>query len=111
MYGPRPLSPVSGHFITVKLFNDPEKLRKIAIALLFPIVILTVALVAALFWRTGALYNWTGEEQFSAQIKGLSDLAADMMRPRVRPISSSCRGWRKSPGRRAPICCAPCTIP
>ena len=67
----------------MKFLSDPEKLRKIAIALLFPIVILILALAVVLLWRAGALYNWTGEEQFSAQIKGLSDLAADRMRPRV----------------------------
>ncbi len=69
------------------MLSDPEKLRKLAIALIFPIVILVVALVVVLFWRTGLLYNWTGEEQFSAQIKGLSDLAADMMRPPVHTES------------------------
>jgi len=65
------------------MLSDPQKLRKIAIALIFPIIILTLALVIALFWRTGMLYNWTGEEHFLAQIKGLSDLTADKMRPQV----------------------------
>ena len=30
------------------------------------------------------LFDLTGEEQFLAQIKGLSDLAADLLRPRLR---------------------------
>jgi hypothetical protein len=67
----------------VQFFSDPAKLRKLAIALFIPIPILTLALVTAIFWRTGILYEWTGEENFAAQIKGVSDLAADMMRPRL----------------------------
>ncbi len=65
------------------MFNDPERLRKLAIALFIPIPLLTLALVLAIFWRTNALYYVTGEEDFAAQLKGLSDLAADRMRPRV----------------------------
>ena len=65
------------------LFSDPEKLRKLAIALFIPIPILTLALVLAIFWRTNALYYWTGEEAFPAQLKGLTDLTADQLRPRV----------------------------
>ncbi len=65
------------------MLSDPQKLRKLAIALFIPIPVLTVALVLAIFWRTGLLYQWTGEESFAAQIKGASDLAADMMRPKV----------------------------
>ncbi len=71
----------------MKFINDPEKLRQLAIALFIPIPILILALVMAIFWRTGVLYNWTGEERFSAQIKGVSDLAADMMRPKVHLAS------------------------
>ena len=67
----------------VKLLSDPEKLRKLAIALFIPIPILTLALTFAIFWRTNALYGVTGEEDFAAQLKGLSDLAADRMRPRL----------------------------
>ncbi len=65
------------------LFSDPEKLRKLAIALFIPIPLLTLALVLAIFWRTNALYYWTGEEAFPAQLKGLTDLTADQLRPRV----------------------------
>ncbi len=68
----------------MKVLSDPEKLRKIAIALFVPIPILTLALVLAIFWRTNVLYNWTGEEDFAAQLKGVTDLAADSMRPRVQ---------------------------
>ena len=67
----------------MKLLSDPEKLRKLAIALFIPIPILTLTLVLAIFWRTNVLYYWTGEERFPAQLKGLTDLTADMMRPRV----------------------------
>jgi len=67
----------------VKRLSHPEFLRKLAIALFIPIPILTLALVFAIFWRTNALYYWTGEEDFAAQLKGLSDLAADQMRPRL----------------------------
>ena len=67
----------------MKLLSDPERLRKLAIALFIPIPLLTLALVLAIFWRTNALYYVTGEEDFAAQLKGLSDLAADRMRPRV----------------------------
>jgi len=67
----------------MKLLSDPEKLRKLAIALFIPIPILILALVIAIFWRTNALYYVTGEENFAAQLKGVSDLAADQMRPKV----------------------------
>jgi len=67
----------------VKRLSHPEFLRKLAVALFIPIPILTLALVLALLWRTNALYYWTGEEDFAAQLKGLSDLAADQMRPRL----------------------------
>ncbi len=67
----------------MKRLSDPEKLRKLAIALFIPIPILTLTLVLAIFWRTNVLYYWTGEERFAAQLKGLTDLTADMMRPRV----------------------------
>ena len=67
----------------MQFFSDPAKLRKLAIALFIPIPLLTAALVLAIFWRTGMLYQWTGEESFPAQLKGVSDLAADMMRPKV----------------------------
>ena len=68
----------------MKFLSDPEKLRRLAIALFIPIPVLTLALVLAIFWRTNALYYVTGEEDFAAQLKGLSDLAADQMRPRVQ---------------------------
>ena len=67
----------------MKWHSDPEKLRKLAIGLFVPIPLLTLALVLAILWRTNALYYVTGEERFAAQLKGVSDLAADQLRPRV----------------------------
>lgn len=62
------------------MFN-PHFLRKLAVILFIPIPILGCLLLVGLGWRTGALYNLTGEEQLSAQIKGLTDISADLLRP------------------------------
>ncbi len=64
------------------MFN-PRFLRKLAVALFIPIPILTLLLLVGIGWRTGYLYELTGEEQLFAQIKGLSDLSADLLRPRL----------------------------
>ena len=71
-------------FLMFMMLSDPQKIRKLAIALFIPIPILSLALLAAIFWRTGMLYQWTGEERLSAQIKGTSDLSADFLRPKIR---------------------------
>ena len=34
-------------------------------------------------WRSGALFDLTGEERFFPGVKGLSDITADWMRPEV----------------------------
>ncbi|MCP4168519.1 MAG: cellulase family glycosylhydrolase [Chloroflexi bacterium] len=59
----------------------PQTLRKLAIILFIPIPFLACALIVGLLWRGGTLYDLTGEERLSAQIKGLTDLSADLMRP------------------------------
>lgn len=58
-------------------------LRRLAILLFLPIPLLVGALLLALGWRGGALFELTGEEAFSAQVKGLTDLSADLLRPRL----------------------------
>ena len=40
-------------------------------------------MLRGLGWRTGLWFNLTGEERFSAQVKGLTDLSADLLRPRL----------------------------
>lgn len=62
---------------------DPHRLRKFAVILFVPIPILVALLLVGIGWRTGALFRLTGEEQLSAQIKGLTDLSADLLRPRL----------------------------
>ncbi len=58
-------------------------LRRLAILLFLPIPLLACTLILALGWRGGALFTLTGEEALSAQIKGLTDLSADLLRPRL----------------------------
>ena len=58
-------------------------LRRLAILLFLPIPLLVGALLLAVGWRGGALFELTGEEAFSAQVKGLTDLSADLLRPRL----------------------------
>ena len=65
------------------MLSNPQKLRKLAIALFIPIPFLVAAVILLVAWRSGALYRWTGEENLQAQIKGLTDLSADVMRPRL----------------------------
>ncbi len=58
-------------------------LRRLAVLLFIPIPFLTCAVVLGLGWRLGWWFARTGEERFLAQVKGLSDLAADSLRPRL----------------------------
>ncbi|NOZ71864.1 MAG: hypothetical protein GXP38_08115, partial [Chloroflexi bacterium] len=62
---------------------DPHRLRKLAVILFIPIPILACLLLVGIGWRTGALFQLTGEEQLFSQIKGLTDLSADLLRPRL----------------------------
>ncbi|NOX60568.1 MAG: cellulase family glycosylhydrolase [Chloroflexi bacterium] len=57
--------------------------RRLAILLFIPIPFLLAAVLLGLGWRTGLWFELTGEERFSAQIKGLTDLSADLLRPRL----------------------------
>lgn len=58
-------------------------LRRLAVLLFIPIPVLATAVVVGLGWRLGWWWTWTGEERLLAQVKGLSDLAADRLRPRL----------------------------
>ncbi len=58
-------------------------LRRLAILLFIPIPFLVCALLLGLGWRLGWWFDRTGEEKLSAQIKGLGDLSADWLRPRL----------------------------
>ena len=58
-------------------------LRRLAIILFIPIPFLLCLLVLAVGWRSGALYQITGEEGFASEVKGLTDLSADALRPHV----------------------------
>ena len=59
-------------------------IRRLALLLFVPIPFLVVALLLGLGWRTGLFYNWTGEEKLLSQVKGLTDLTADLLRPRLQ---------------------------
>ncbi len=58
-------------------------IRRLAILLFIPIPFLVCALLLGLGWRLGWWLDLTGEEKLSAQIKGLGDLTADWLRPRL----------------------------
>ncbi|MCO6450621.1 MAG: cellulase family glycosylhydrolase [Caldilineales bacterium] len=58
-------------------------LRRLAIILFIPIPFLACAVLLAAGWRAGLWVQWTGEEGFAAQVKGLTDLSADLLRPRL----------------------------
>lgn len=58
-------------------------LRRLAVLLFIPIPFLVCALLLGLGWRLGWWFDLTGEEKLSAQIKGLGDLTADWLRPRL----------------------------
>ena len=59
-------------------------LRRLAILLFIPIPFLACLLLLSIGWRTGALFDITGEEAFLAQVKALTDLSADLLRPRLQ---------------------------
>jgi hypothetical protein len=58
-------------------------LRRLAVVLFIPIPFLALAVVLGWGWRLGWWFALTGEERFLAQVKGLSDLAAAGLRPRL----------------------------
>ncbi len=58
-------------------------LRRLAIILFIPIPFLVAAVLVGLGWRSGLFSNWTGEEKLLPQVKGLTDLSADLLRPRL----------------------------
>lgn len=58
-----------------------QSLKRLALILFIPIPFLVLALFLGVMWRSGALFNLTGEERFAAGVKGLTDLTADWMRP------------------------------
>ena len=60
---------------------SPQSLKRLAVILFIPIPFLVLALILGVMWRTGTLFDLTGEERFAAGVKGLTDLSADWMRP------------------------------
>ena len=62
---------------------SPQSLKKLAIILFIPIPFLVAGLILGVLWRSGTLFELTGEESFAAGVKGLTDLTADWMRPDI----------------------------